>query len=202
MPKHVDHDQRRRRIVESLWNLIGRRGLGAVTLRDLAAEAGCANGGLAPYFRNKDEILQAAFQHAFDRTDARTRAAVGDTGGLPALRRLCLEVMPLDEARLQEACVVIAFADRAQYDPRLAATYRTALTQWREQMRLYLRQARACGDLGTDRSDELVADTLLTTLVGFQTTAVLMSPRMPAPWQTAILDGLLDDLRPAPTSAP
>ncbi|MGR3938530.1 TetR family transcriptional regulator [Streptomyces sp. BRA346] len=50
MPKIVDHNARRRLIVKSVWALIGRRGLAAVTMRELAAEAGFANGGLAPYF--------------------------------------------------------------------------------------------------------------------------------------------------------
>ncbi|MDX2827605.1 TetR family transcriptional regulator [Streptomyces ipomoeae] len=59
MPKIVDHEARRRLIIESVWALIGRRGLPGVTMRELAAEAGFANGGLAPYFRDKDEILFA-----------------------------------------------------------------------------------------------------------------------------------------------
>ncbi|MFE6806839.1 hypothetical protein ACFVEN_35070 [Streptomyces sp. NPDC057681] len=98
--------------------------------------------------------------------------------------------------RLQEACVVIAFADRAQYDVRMAATYRPALGQWREQMRMYLRQARVAGEIttgeiATGRPDPLVVDTLLTTLVGFQTAAVPAYPGMSAARQTQILDGLL-----------
>ncbi|MCZ9339397.1 TetR/AcrR family transcriptional regulator, partial [Streptomyces sp. TRM76130] len=76
------------------------------------AEAGYSNGALAPYFRNKDEILQAAFQYAFESTNARAREAIGDARGLTALRRLCREIMPLDEVRLLEARVVIAFWDR------------------------------------------------------------------------------------------
>ncbi|MFE6756829.1 hypothetical protein ACFVDQ_24995 [Streptomyces sp. NPDC057684] len=93
--------------------------------------------------------------------------------------------------RLQEACVVIAFADRAQCDVRMAATYRTAVGQWREQMRMYLRQARVAGEITTGRPDALVVDTLLTTLVGFQTAAVPAYPGMSAARQTQILDGLL-----------
>jgi hypothetical protein len=77
--------------------------------------------------------------------------------------------MPLDDTRLQESCVVIAFADRTQYDVRMAATYRTAVGQWREQMRMYLRQARVVGEITTGRPDALVVDALLTRLVGFQT---------------------------------
>ncbi|WP_405484476.1 TetR family transcriptional regulator C-terminal domain-containing protein [Streptomyces sp. NBC_00009] len=96
-------------------------------------------------------------------------ASIGDRGALSALRQLCLEVMPLDDTRRQEASVVIAFADRTQYDVRMAARYRTAVGQWREQMRMYVRQARVAGEITTGRPDALVVDTLLAMVVGFQT---------------------------------
>ncbi|MFG2658648.1 hypothetical protein [Streptomyces sp. NPDC048425] len=73
----------------------------------------------------------------------------------------------------------------------MAATYRTAVGQWREQIAMYLRQARVAGEVTTGRPDALVIDTLLTTLVGFQTTAVLAYTGMSASRQTEILDGLL-----------
>lgn len=65
--------------------------------------------------------------------------------------------------------MVIAFADRTQYDVRMAARYRTAVGQWREQMRMYVRQARVAGEITTGRPDALVVDTLLAMVVGFQT---------------------------------
>lgn len=82
MPKIVDHQERRRQIVEAVWALIARRGLDAVTMRDLAAEAGYSNGALAPYFRNKDEILQAAFTFAFESTNTRAEDAIAGASGL------------------------------------------------------------------------------------------------------------------------
>jgi AcrR family transcriptional regulator len=190
MPKVVDHAERRRQIVASVWSLIGRRGLDAVTMRDLAAEAGYANGALAPYFRNKDEILQAAFQYAFDSTNDRAREAIGTAGGLTALRRLCREIMPLDENRMVEARVVVAFWDRALYDEHMATVFRSAIAQWREQMKVYLLQARASGEITTNTPDEVVVDTLLTALVGFQTRA-LLAPGLPAQRQEEVLDTLL-----------
>ena len=40
MPKRVDHDERRRQIVRALWRITERGGLGAVSFREVAAEAG------------------------------------------------------------------------------------------------------------------------------------------------------------------
>ncbi|MBZ6083713.1 TetR/AcrR family transcriptional regulator [Streptomyces olivaceus] len=193
MPKVVDHVERRRQIVASVWSLIGRKGLEAVTMRELAAEAGYANGALAPYFRNKDEILQAAFQHAFDSTDARAREAIGDSGGLTALRRLCREIMPLDDVRLLEARVVVAFWDRALHDPGMAGVFRSAIAQWHDQLRFHLLQARAAGEATTDTPDSVVADALMTWLIGIQARA-LLTPDLPADRQEQLLDATLSAL--------
>jgi len=196
MPKIVDHDARRREIIEAVWALIARRGLDAVTMRDLAAEAGYANGALAGYFRNKDEILLAAFQHAFESTNVRARESIGDATGLPALRLLCLEIMPLDEARLMEARVVIAFWDRAVHDERMAEVHENAMAAWRAQMCGCLRQARRHGDIVTGTPDDEVVDTLLAALMGFQINAVLLPHTTTPRRQEAVLHGLLGSLRP------
>ncbi|WP_405603244.1 hypothetical protein [Streptomyces sp. NBC_00081] len=58
-------------------------------------------------------------------------------------------------------------------------------------MRMYLRQARVAGEITSGRPDGLVVDTLMTTLVGFQTAAVTVYPGMSEAWHTEMLDGLL-----------
>ncbi|MEU6379161.1 TetR/AcrR family transcriptional regulator [Streptomyces sp. NPDC046909] len=195
MPKIVDHDARRREIVEAVWALIARRGLDAVTMRELAAEAGYANGALSGYFRNKDEILQAAFQHAFDATNVRASHAIGEQRGLTALRLLCREIMPLDELRLLEARVVIAFWDRALHDDRMAAVHETVMITWRAQMHGYLQQAREDGDVTTATPDEAVIDGLLAALMGLQINALFVPSTTPRR-QEAVLDELLGALAP------
>lgn len=194
MPKIVDHDARRREIVGAVWALIARSGLDAVTMRDLAAEAGYSNGALAPYFRSKDEILQAAFQHAVECTDARARQAVGDATGLVALRRLCHEIMPLDETRLLEARVVVAFWDRALHDTRMASVHASTMDEWRQRMSGCLAQARAAGEIVGGVPDEQRADTLLAALAGLQVNALLIPHATTPDRQIAVLDGLLASL--------
>ncbi|GAA2334314.1 TetR/AcrR family transcriptional regulator [Streptomyces violaceusniger] len=191
MPKIVDHDARRRLIIRSVWSLIGRRGLAAVTMRELAAEAGFANGGLAPYFRDKDEILLAAFRYACEATERRLERAVEEPSGLVALRGLCHELVPLDDTRLLEARVVVAFWDRALYDPRLSSDYEATMQRWRTLMHMYLAQARAAGEVTTSTSDEDIVETLFAVVLGFQVNAVL-TPEITTPErQIEVLEGLL-----------
>ncbi|MFF5361801.1 TetR/AcrR family transcriptional regulator [Streptomyces scabiei] len=194
MPKIVDRDTRRREIVAAVWALIARNGLDAVTMRDLAAEAGYANGALAPYFRGKDEILQAAFRYAVECTDTRAREAAGDATGLDALRRLCHEIMPLDETRLLEARVVVAFWGRALHDPYMADVHASTTDTWRRRMTGYLAQARAAGEIADGVPDDRRADTLLAALAGFQVNALLVPQSTTAAHQRAALESLLKTL--------
>ncbi|MFI1329858.1 TetR/AcrR family transcriptional regulator [Streptomyces sp. NPDC020845] len=192
MPKIVDHEARRRLIIRSVWSLIGRRGLAAVTMRELAAEAGFANGGLAPYFRDKDEILLAAFRYACEATERRLEGAVEEpSGGLAALRSLCHELVPLDDTRLLEARVVVAFWDRALYDPRLSSDYEATVQRWRMLMHKHLAEARAVGEVTTPTPDEDIVETLFAVVLGFQVNAVL-TPGITTPErQIEVLEGLL-----------
>jgi AcrR family transcriptional regulator len=191
LPKIVDYDARRRLIIESVWALISRRGLAAVTMRELAAEAGFANGGLAPYFRDKDEILLAAFQYACDATERRLEPAIATSRGLAALRSLCHELMPLDHTRLLEARVVIAFWDRALYDPRMSAAYEATIDRWRTLMYDCLAQARDLGEITTSTSDEHIVETLFAVLLGVQVNALLTPATTTLERQLEVLEALL-----------
>jgi hypothetical protein len=140
-------------------------------------------------------VLRAAFQRAFDATNERARAAIGDQGGLAAFRLLCLEIMPLDEVRLAEARVVIGFWDYAAGQPPLIEFYDAPMETWRQEMRMYLGQARAAGELAPDPPDDRVIDAVLALTMGLQINACF-SPRHNTPErQTAVLDDFLAGLR-------
>lgn len=200
MPKIVDHAARRTEIIEAVWSLIVRRGFLSVTMRELAAEAGYANGALARYFPDKESLLRAAFQRAFDATNERARAAIGEQGGLTAFRLLCLEILPLDDVRLAEARVVIGFWDYAAGQPDLVEHYDTAMETWRQEMGMYLGQARAAGEVDTDRPDDRIVDTVLAMTMGMQVNACFSPLRNTPERQTAVLDDFLRGLGPQPAS--
>jgi AcrR family transcriptional regulator len=191
MPKIVDHDARRREIIDAVWSLISARGFQSVTMRELAAEAGYANGALVRYFPDKDAVLRAAFKRAFDATNERAEAVIGDRGGLAAMQALILEIM-----RLREARVVIGFWDHAAGDPDLIAFYGSTMDEWREQIRMYLRQARAAGEIPSGgRPDELVIDSLVAMLMGLQITALFLPHDTTPERQLALLDDFMAALR-------
>lgn len=173
MPKIVDHDARRLELVEVTWRVIAHRGFDGVTLRDVAAEAGFANGALKPYFPTRASLMRATFTHVFGRTNARVRASTEGLVGLEALAAFATEVLPLDEDRLDEARVVIPFWQSAIHESDFAALNDEAMAQWRGWIKGWIAQASASGVLRAEVVPDSAAESLLTFLLGSQVVAVL-----------------------------
>lgn len=196
MPRIVDHDQRRAEIVEATWRLIARKGIEATTMREIAREAGFANGALAPYFGGKQDILGASFRHVFNATNLRYESVSTDRGlGLSGLRLFCLEIMPLDEERLLEARIVIPFWESAATDLSTGELYWELMTEWRNQVLEHLRAAENVGEISAGLASAETVDQLLSILNGVQVLAVLSPLLYPAERQVAMLDGFLERLR-------
>jgi AcrR family transcriptional regulator len=173
MPKIVDHDARRLELVEVTWRVIARRGFDGVTLRDVAAAAGFANGALKPYFPTRASLVRATFTHVFGRTNARVESSIQGLAGLDALHAFAMEVLPLDEDRLDEARVVIPFWQVAIHEPEFAALNDEAMLQWRNWIRGWIAQARDEGWLRGNVDPVVAAESFLTFLLGSQIAAVL-----------------------------
>src|SRR5688572_4924818 len=123
MPKVVDHEARRRELAAAVWRVICKRGPDAVTIRDVAKEAGWSSGALRHYLPSREDLLVFAFRLAGERASERIREA----GDAP-VEKILEEAMPLDEERRQEALIWFAFVGLAPAHPALAAeldrTYR------------------------------------------------------------------------------
>jgi AcrR family transcriptional regulator len=123
MPKLVDHEARRRELAAAVWRVISSRGPQAVTIRDVAAEAGWSSGALRHYFPTKEELQVFAFRLAGERAAARIRGREG-----ASLEQLLEQALPLDQERRDEARTWFAFVGQAGSSPSLQAeleeTYR------------------------------------------------------------------------------
>ncbi|WP_394216374.1 TetR/AcrR family transcriptional regulator [Brachybacterium vulturis] len=195
MPKIVDHGERREQLVEATWRIIARNGLPGATMRQIAAEAGFANGALKPYFATKAALIEATYFHVFERTNRRVGVAARGLRGLAALEAFGREVLPLDEERLDEARVVISFWQQAAHDRHAAELNNLSMDEWRRALTGWLEQARESGDLGTRVEIPATADALLNFMLGTQITAVLDPSGMTSAVLTGQLGSQLDRLR-------
>ena len=191
VPKIVDHDERRLELVDATWRIIARHGLEGATMREIATEAGFANGALKPYFPTKDTLLEFAFGHVFNRTNKRIAQQTEGLSGLAALRTFCQEVLPLDEERVQEARIVIPVWQKAVNDPEKARLHQQSMDEWLSAIRQYLAEAREQGEVSTPVTDELLASHLLNMLLGAQIFAALATDASRHPGFADQLEGFL-----------
>ena len=195
MPKLVDREQRRQEILEVTWRLMASRGADAATMREIAREAGYANGALAPYFSSKDQLVEAAYVYVFTRTNERIRAAVEGKRGVAALRAFLVEVLPTTELTRLEARIVLPFWNRTVTDERLARLNDAAMRQWRHELGALLIQGRDDGDVTVGTPDDVLVDQLLATALGLQVLALLPEAPTSPGVQLGILDAVLAALR-------
>jgi len=196
MPKTVDHDQRRIEIVEATWRIIARGGFSAATMREIASEAGFANGALKPYFATKDDLLAAAYDRTFFLVNERAGAAIGERTGLDAVRLLCLEMLPLDGHRAIESRVAMAFWDRAATSDQLRKLHADSYAIWRHWMENEFAAAERRGALAPVTTITAAVDELLALVAGLRVQAVMATNGRLADDRLPILDRALARLRP------
>ena len=98
MAKIVDHEQRRKEILEVTAQIIASEGLEAVTTRRIAKASNCSLGILSHYFENKDQIVLGALNWCDERFEARLSEMYGEEFlGLTDFQPLFLTLLPLDE---------------------------------------------------------------------------------------------------------
>jgi AcrR family transcriptional regulator len=127
VPKQVDHDQRRRLLAEAVFAVIGTQGFEAVSLRDVAVQAGVSMGTVQHYFPTKRQMLSFALSHMRGRVLARLQAAVAalrEPTRRDLIRAAAAVMLPVDPAGREEACVNIAFFSAATVTPAYAEQLR------------------------------------------------------------------------------
>jgi AcrR family transcriptional regulator len=125
VPKRVDHAQRRVDLTAALLRIASTRGLQAVSMREVAAEAGVSLRVVQYYFTDKRTLLNSGLAELAARLDRRVgeRAAAAG-GGLSA--RAVFDVvlgaiLPSDEQSRLDSLAWTAFYAVALTDPTLGA---------------------------------------------------------------------------------
>lgn len=173
MPKIVDHEQRRDELVEATLRIIIAQGLSGATMRDIAAEAGFANGAIKSYFASKSDLLAATYLFVFEATNRRVELSTAHLRGIAALRAFAHEVLPVTPELHDEARVVLSFLAEVAQSPDHASSTRATMVLWRTWILDWLRQARDDGELAAEVVIEPATDVLLTYLLGAQTSAII-----------------------------
>src|SRR5574337_750039 len=62
-PKIIDRDAKREELLESAFSAFAKKGFTNTRIEDVSEEAGIAKGTVYQYFKNKDEIFFALYEH-------------------------------------------------------------------------------------------------------------------------------------------
>lgn len=158
MPKQVDHAERRRHLARAVCRIIAERGLDAVSLRDVASEAGVSMGAVQHYFKTKEDMLVFALEDVNERGAARVAdylAAIPAPTPRDTLRGVLLQMIPADEESTEAVAVGLAFWAKATSSPRLAAHLQEGYEKLRDLIALLLGQSETTP--GADVADEAEA---------------------------------------------
>jgi AcrR family transcriptional regulator len=196
MPKLVDHEERRGELAAAVWSLASREGLGAVTVRRVAEQAGWSTGALAHYFHDKEELLLFAFRTVSDRVGRRlAHAAERTSEPLELARAQLVEGLPLDGERRAEVRVWLAFLGLALTRPALARAQRVTYRVWRDRVAERLRDAQERGEVRPDVDCAGEAAALVALVDGLAIQATFEPRSLSARRQTELVDAHLDELR-------
>ncbi|MER5466095.1 TetR/AcrR family transcriptional regulator [Streptomyces sp. NPDC002668] len=183
MPKRVDHDVRRTEIAEALVRVAGRRGLHAVGMRDVAAEAGVSLRLVQYYFQTKEKLLLYGLQHLAgefgERVADRVRAAGDDPGPRAMIEALMMASLPTDEESRTFHLVYTSYAVLAVTDKALAAQpYMDKPNAAEDTVAALLQKAKDAGLIGPDVDARAEAISLLAMSAGLGT-SILVGQRGP-----------------------
>lgn len=202
MPRKVDHQERREQIASALTRVAATRGLEAVSLRHVAAEAGVTSGMVQHYFPTKDAMMSFAMRSASERYEARMNAALAGLGEHPGAREVVAVVLhtllPLDEEQRADARVALAFQSYAATRTAAAGDLGGGNAELRSFLAEQVRSARSPGGAPTGIDPGHAATALLAMAEGLG--VQLLSTDLSPDDALAALDAQLDLVLATPRS--
>jgi len=186
VPIQVDRPRQRAHVTDLAAQLVAREGVAALTFRRVAEAAGSSTAIVSTYFTDKRDLLLSTLRAAASRTTVRFEAAIADGGDLQAGLEAWL---PLDDQRLTDWRVIIAFWGVAVSDPELAEVQDGHVTRACARVEKLLRQDRRLAEKPSETVR--LAQQVVALTLGIALQAVFESAGPTARAQRTLLaDGL------------
>jgi TetR/AcrR family transcriptional repressor of bet genes len=135
MSRTADRGAQEALLSQAVWDVLAHQGIEHLTIRAVAAAAGCTTGLVMHRFPNRRSLLL----HARRLLHGRTRARVEDLEARAdspraALRAVLWQGLALDEELRSESIVWLGFLAAAVGDEELLALHRANNGAWRERV--------------------------------------------------------------------
>ncbi|MFD6517711.1 TetR/AcrR family transcriptional regulator [Rhodococcus sp. NPDC060176] len=196
VPKIVDPQRRREEVLDAVWRVIQRDGLGAATIRAIATEAGASTAVVTYYFKNKDDVLKSALGLSHARIGARRERKLAGKRGLEALNVALLQTLPLDAERRLELHIEVSFWARAISDDAASAEHLRSHQRSLDLFERLILETMQTGEIDDTLDSRLLADELLALVDGMGVDALMHPKQLSTARMKSILRDHLARLHP------
>lgn len=173
MPKIVNHDERRERIVEIVAEMLATVGAEKTTIREIARQSGYSRGFIEHYFHNKEELITKTIRWINERSLARADAALKGKSGLAALKVFSELSLPLTPQVRNEWKIRMQFWGMAAVSDEHRREQSKRMHVSEKILLGYLQEAQANGELEQGIDLLPLAHSLLHRLYGLGCNAIL-----------------------------
>lgn len=135
MSRTVDRPAQGEALSRAVWDVLARQGLERLTVRAVAAAAGCTTGLVMHRFPNRRALLRHA-RELLHETSRRRVEALEAAASTPraALRAVLRQGLAIDEDTISDSVVWIGFLAAAFADDELIEIHRRNNRLWRERL--------------------------------------------------------------------
>jgi AcrR family transcriptional regulator len=192
MPRHVDHDDRRRQIIAATLEVLAEQGPSGLSFRTVARYMGGSSTLVTHYFRTRQELLDALVEDITDWPRELEELEAGAEDPRERLRVFLRWLLPEDERGLREETARINLI--GERDTRLRTDH--IFTAWDTNVRALI--TRHLNGLVPKKRVPAVVDVLRSTTNGITLSVVEHPDEWPVKRQYAVLDEVLHALDLAP----
>lgn len=153
----VELTPRQAQFADVALRLLTREGIGSVSFRTVAAEAGMSLGAVQKAFPSKDHMLRVMVARLRETSAGLVQIEPGGPSIEAWLIERMLSQLPLDEPRRAAELQRVAFAERAAFDADIAAAVAASDHELREALAVLLRQAQVSGQLSASVDPDAAA---------------------------------------------
>jgi AcrR family transcriptional regulator len=198
MPKIVDHAERRDEILEATRRLILKRGLSAVTMRNIATETGKSTGHVNHYFADKNCLLVGILEASNESFGQRLeKYAAGKAPGRAAIRGLLEGALPFDDEQRIHWILWFGFGKLVPWgseDDAVRAIQRARYTDWHRQIKANFALAMENGEFRPEFDIGSEVARLVALVVGLGVESALLGVRKSRPTVMRLVDDQLSTL--------
>jgi AcrR family transcriptional regulator len=187
MARRTDHNEKREAFAAAALRVIMRAGVGGLTVREVAKEAGFTTGALTHYFRSKDQVLIEASEYSAKLVRPRMERKARGSDALSALKGVVDEALPITAAVRGYWRIWFGFWERAAYNPAVAKVMRARYDEWRGRLAALIRRAQSEGAAPLEVDAELAAQELVALVDGIAIQVLLGTGRIAVARQREII---------------